>query len=264
MPRRQRRIRAVLFDLGGTLITFHHKANSYWLFRAAARRSYVFLKRTGQPVGNFAFYFWRNFTSLRLRYVLARLAGKDFDSLALFKKVGAKRGVRLTDGQWEQFAWLWYEPLKKAATVEPDIVRTLSNLRDAGLKLGLVSNTFVNALSLDKHLAEIGILDLLPVRVYSYNLPFRKPDPRIFQSAVGRAGCECAEAVFVGDEINTDIKGALAAGMHAVLKATSDNTRQKLPAGVFRITSLTELPALIEKIDTALQEQDKLIGPSHR
>jgi hypothetical protein len=52
--------------------------------------------------------------------------------------------------------------------------------------------------------------------------------------------------------------------MCAVLKATSDNTRQKLPAGVFRITSLTELPALIEKIDTALQEQDKLIGPSHR
>lgn len=224
--------------------------DSFRLFRAAARRTYVFLRRIGQPVGNFSYYFWRNFISIRLRYLFSSITRKDFNSLALLKKVGAKRGIRLTEQQWERFAWLWYEPLSDIGKVEPDLPETLVKLKNAGLRLGIVSNTFINGMSLDKHLAKLGILDFLPVRLYSYNFAFRKPDRRIFEAAARQIGFPPANTVYVGDRINTDIKGALRAGMHAVLKTTGKNARKKIPHAACRIETIAELPEVIEGINT--------------
>ena len=44
-----------------------------------------------------------------------------------------------------------------------------------------------------------------------------KPDPRIFQIALERAGLEPSEAAYVGDLYSIDVLGARAAGLHAVL-----------------------------------------------
>jgi putative hydrolase of the HAD superfamily len=43
-----------------------------------------------------------------------------------------------------------------------------------------------------------------------------KPDPRIFEIALARAGVGPAEAVMVGDSWENDIQGARAAGVRAV------------------------------------------------
>jgi len=243
----EKRIKAVLFDLGGTLLTFG-KVNSFRLFRSAARGTYAFLKQAGQPVSSFRYYFWRNFVSVRLHYAFSSIIRKDFDSLALLKRAGVKRGIRLRDEQWERLSWLWYEPLSEIAKAEADIVATMSKLKEAGLRLGIVSNTFVHGVSLDKHLAKVGILDFLPVRVYSYNFGFRKPDRRIFEAAAQQIGCSPEPCVFVGDQIDTDIKGALRAGMHAVLKNTCKNHSRKIPRNVLRIEAIRELPEVIKRI----------------
>ena len=44
-----------------------------------------------------------------------------------------------------------------------------------------------------------------------------KPSPRMFRMALQKAGCEKAEAVMVGDQVDTDILGAFRAGVDAVL-----------------------------------------------
>ncbi|MHC4648488.1 MAG: HAD family hydrolase, partial [Planctomycetota bacterium] len=137
-----KKIKAVLFDLGETLVNFG-KVDTVKLFREGARLSYDFLEGLGQPVGNFRWYCWRNLMSVRLHYWLSNMTGKDFDALALSKKLGAKQGIELSEEQWRHLAWLWYEPLSKVAGVEPETVETLSTLKKLGLKLGIVSNTFV-------------------------------------------------------------------------------------------------------------------------
>jgi putative hydrolase of the HAD superfamily len=43
-----------------------------------------------------------------------------------------------------------------------------------------------------------------------------KPDPRIFEIALARAGCAAEEAVMVGDSWTNDILGARAAGIRAI------------------------------------------------
>ena len=168
-------IKAVLFDIGETLLNFG-KVNTTRLFREGARLSYDFLQSCGQPVGNFEYYCWRNLIALHVRHWLSHITKKDFNSLVLLRGIGTKKGIRLDRQQWRHFAWLWYEPLSKAAQTEPKTKEALAALRERGLKLGIVSNTFINASFLEKQLEQLGVLDFFEVRLYSYEFDFRKPD----------------------------------------------------------------------------------------
>lgn len=244
-----KKIKAVLFDLGETLLDFG-KIKVGRLFRQGARLSYDFLKSCGQPVGNFQYYCWRNLLALRIRGLLSDITKNDFNSLALLRGIGIKKGIHLDRQQWRYFAWLWYEPLSKVATTEPKIKETLTTLKNSGLKLGIVSNTFVNGCSLEKHLEQEGILDFFTVRIYSYEFDFRKPDTRIFRIAAERVGEAMENILYVGDRIDKDIKPAIISGMQAVLKNAYTNAGKKTPKGAWRINQLSELPDLIEKINT--------------
>jgi len=245
-----KKIKAVLFDLGETLLNFG-KVNTTRLFREGARLSYDFLKSAGQPVGKFNYYCWRNLVSLHIRCWFSNIIGRDFDVLSLFKKIGTKKGIKLNEQQWQHLAWLWYEPLYKASEAEPEAKETLMLLKNAGLKLGIVSNTFVHGSSLEKHLERLSILSFFPVRLYSYEFSFRKPDIRIFKIAAARLGEMLENIMFVGDRIDKDIMPATRIGMQAVLKTAYTNTGKKVPKGAWKINRLSELPGLIEKINTA-------------
>ncbi len=244
----QTRIKAVLFDLGETLVNFG-KIDSGRLFKEAGRRSYTFLKKLNQPVGRFRRYFWRNMWGLYVRYYISLVTGRDFDSLALLEKYGRMRGFNLSREEWQELNWLWYEPLRKRARTEPDLAETLTKLTQAGLKLGIVSNTFVSSGALDRHLAEEGLISFFDTRVYSCEFGFRKPDKRIFLEAARQVGAEPANIIYVGDRINKDVKGALRAGMKPVLKNAYTNAGKKPPTGVERIERISELPELVGKIN---------------
>jgi putative hydrolase of the HAD superfamily len=244
-------IKAVLFDFGETLLAFG-KVNTTRFFRQGARLSHDFLKSQGQPAGSFEFYCWRNLIHLRIRHWLSYITRRDFDALDLLRRVGTKKGIKLDPEQWQHLAWLWYEPLSKIAKVEPHIAETLATLAKSGLKLGIVSNTFLNRCCLEEHLKRLGILDFFTVRVYSYEFSFRKPDARIFEIAAEKIGEAMENILFVGDHINKDILAALKAGMQTVLKLGPTNAGKKIPKETWKINQLSELPSLIERINAGI------------
>jgi HAD superfamily hydrolase (TIGR01549 family) len=244
-------IKAVLFDLGETILEFG-RVNKTRVFLAGARSTHAFLKDQGQPVSGFAWYFLRNLVRLRMRYLISNLTRRDFDSFEVLQRVGARLGVRLSQEQWEQFAWLWYEPLGRLAKVEEDLVQTLDTLMNRmGLRLGIVSNTFVGRASLERQLQELGLLDFFSVQLYSYEFHFRKPSPEIFRIAAARIQEPPERVLFVGDRIDNDIRPALHCGMKAVLKEAYTNDGKTLPPGALRIRRLAELPALIGQINAS-------------
>ena len=231
------------------------------MFRQSARLTYDYLISCGQPAGNFGWYCLRNLIAIRLRSLWADITGRDFDALSLLKKSGIKRGYKLTEDQWRQVGWLWYEPLSKLAHSRAGYKKHFGNdLRQMGLKLGILSNTFISAGSLDRHLAQLGILDFFPYRLYSYQFEFRKPDRRIFEAAVAKIGEPAESILFVGDRIDKDICPALKAGMRAVLKSAYTNAGKNVPRGVWKIDRIAELPELIEKVNatssTGLTRED--------
>ncbi len=63
------RIKAVLFDLGDTLLNFG-RVDTAKLFKSGAKLTYDYLKRLSQPVGDFKPYCYRNLAAIRRKYWL--------------------------------------------------------------------------------------------------------------------------------------------------------------------------------------------------
>jgi putative hydrolase of the HAD superfamily len=106
--------------------------------------------------------------------------------------------------------------------------------------LGVISNYEA---WLEDLLSDLGLSDLLPVRVISGVEGVEKPDPAIFRLALDRVGVPAAEVVYVGDVPDFDYEPAAAIGMFPVLIDRRD--RHPGFAGA-RVTDLRELPALLE------------------
>jgi putative hydrolase of the HAD superfamily len=245
---RNTKIKAVCFDIGETLLNFG-PVDIVKLFRSGAKLTYDYLKGLSQPVGRFKSYCRRNLGTIRWKYWLSLLTANDFDARELLKRVNQPKGISLSEQQWDELVWLWYEPLSKCATVEPDIKDTLNKLKSMNLKLAILSNTFINGSALERHLAQFGILDFFDIRMYSYQFPFRKPNRHIFTAAVKKIGLPAENIMFVGDRINADIRPALKLGMTAVLKAAYTNHSKRLPPRAHKIQNLSQLPALIHQIN---------------
>ncbi|MCI0499998.1 MAG: HAD family hydrolase [Planctomycetales bacterium] len=242
-----RRIEAVLFDLGETLLNFG-KLERAALFDEAVSRSYAYLKELAQPVGSMRAYRHIHIWGIRWHLFRSWLTGDDFNSLELLKAYGQKRGFMLSPQQWEELNWQWYAGLSRRGAVEKGTTDALRCLRDMDLKLGLLSNTFVHKSSLERHLKQEGLLDLLPVRVYSYEFPYRKPDVRIFAAAAEKMGVPARHTVYVGDRMDNDVRGAQAAGMLPILKRAYTNKDRDIPAHIEQIETLVQLPQCIRQL----------------
>ncbi len=120
----------------------------------------------------------------------------------------------------------------------PDAGAALARLRARGLMLVVVSNWDV---SLPEVLRNIGLAGMVDSVVTSAEVGRPKPAPEMFKAALTLAGCAPGRAVHVGDSLDEDVHGALAAGIGAVLLRRDDAEPAQPPPGVPRIASLAEL-----------------------
>ena len=237
-------IRAILFDLGETLVDFG-PLDTRGLFARGARLAYRYLQQLGHELPPFRVYHRRQLRAVRWNYLKSRITRREFNALDVLGASVGKGGYRLTPEQTIELAWRFYEPLSRCGRIEEGLPELLEAFRAGGLVLGVVSNTFVPGEVLDRHLGSLGLLGYFPVRVYSCDVRYRKPHPRIFQIALDALGASAAEAMFVGDNLKADIAGALRVGMVAVLKDPTGARRHRRIRPTHRITALRELPALV-------------------
>jgi putative hydrolase of the HAD superfamily len=113
-------------------------------------------------------------------------------------------------------------------------------LRDAGVRIAVVSNWDC---SLPDVLAEVGLGGAVDATVVSAEVGVTKPDPGIFEIALERLRRQPGEALMVGDSLETDVAGAQAAGIPAVLL---DRVGTAPPgAGVEKVESLSDVVSLV-------------------
>src|SRR5437867_7496979 len=125
-------------------------------------------------------------------------------------------GVDVDDDELTRFleaehaAW---DPARQLAAHTPAL---LEALRARGLKLGLVSNAFDPGWLLHRDLEQMGLAERLDFAVFSSEVGKRKPHPEIFRRALDALGVEPEQALFVGDRLFEDIRGAGELGMTTV------------------------------------------------
>ena len=243
-----RKVKGILFDLGDTLIDFAH-ASMTAMFKQGARLGYEYLQELDKPVPGFRKFHYRQLWAIRWNYIKSRVTGKGFNSLDVMARFARKWGYELSDEENLELAWRFYTPLCKAATIVPGAVEALTELTKKGLKLALVSNTFLPRSVLDRHLDIVSLGDLLETRIYSSEVIHRKPGAKIFELALRQTGLEAENTMFVGDSPRPDILGAGRLGMITVLRDLPGRRKSTRAAPDHRLSDMTELLQIVAQYE---------------
>ena len=121
----------------------------------------------------------------------------------------------------------------------PDTLPVLDEMKKAGYPIAVVSDA-QKAFCLEEG-EMLGLTRIFDFVVMSTDLGFRKPDPRIFMIACTLAGVFPEEAVYIGNDPETDVKGAKATGMKAVLLDRDGRFKNQEPRPDFYAANLWEL-----------------------
>jgi putative hydrolase of the HAD superfamily len=205
-------VRAVLFDLGNTLVSYYGSSEFPSILRSCLRRA---LSAAGISVSKL--------DKPRL-FAHAMRLNKERDDLAvrpladrlqeLFSPYAELTNTKLADA-----CHAFLEPI--FASAKPDVAapRVLEALRRGGVKTGIVSNTPWGspASSWRAELARHGLLDQVDAVVFCVDVGWRKPHPAPFQRALAHLEVPASQAIFVGDDPRWDVLGAERVGLHPLL-----------------------------------------------
>jgi putative hydrolase of the HAD superfamily len=222
------RTRAVLLDALGTLVE---------LDDPAPRLRAALAERTGADVGLPAAE--RGFGAEIGYYLANQMRGRDLAGLEKLRDDCATAMLDALGSEELDHATVRAAMLEALAfRTYPDVEPALRELRRRGLRLVVVSNWDC---SLQEWLDRAGIGELIDGSASSAVVGEAKPAPAVFEAGLRLAGCDAAEAVFVGDTVDNDIVGARAAGLRAVLVQRAGDP----PPGVETVRSLGELSAIV-------------------
>ena len=208
-------VRAVLFDLGNTLLDYPPKPEwTHWgIYQEMQLRRSLSRLCQGPPPEE------------ALPVLLAHLDGEPIrerqraglayplsqrltDGLAVFGLTCPPEViVRIMDD--------WFGPVREVSRPFPEVAETLQALRRRTLPLAIISNT---ALDCPGHyaIADLAKWELdgyFSAFVFSGDEPWCKPHPEFMREAARRLGVAPPECLVVGDSLEADVGGAQAAGM---------------------------------------------------
>ena len=234
--------RAVIFDLGGTLVDWPDwvdDAPRRWGMaydRAARARAWPERQAFVEAFLAAEAGHWQRVDTEHWSGPPTGVVLEGFRRLGRHAEEG--EGLAVLDGYASAVAG-W-------AQLVPGAVETLRLLRERGYRLGLLSNTWWAAEWHNADLAAHGLSDLLDEVVYTSDLPHSKPHPTVFAEVAARLGVEPGVCVMIGDRQIDDVVGGLAAGMRAVWVRNDRPWPRAADAGASaQIESLTEIPPLL-------------------
>ena len=202
--RKDEKIKALLFDFGGTLAFLDYELLAREFSRDGRKLDALTLEHAEyvgrQKIDDLLMAGEKDVVLAYAHFFRAWLEAAGIPAEEV-----AEHGERF--GAIHREATLW-------RIVRPGTLEALERLKSAGYKLAIVSNAEGQV---EADTKRFGLAPYFDVIIDSHIVGVAKPDPRIFHIALARLGVAPDEARFAGDIFSIDILGARAAGIEARL-----------------------------------------------
>ena len=237
------KFKAVLFDLGSTLIEYE---NQDWptLGKIGVAAGYPLIKRIFPHLAEV-----EQFGETFYKHLREILDGRDnYSEIELYdtcNRIFHLMGLSLDDGVVEKFVDKYYQPVTEQITLIPGAVEILGKIKGHGLPIGLVSNSIFPEKFHRAEMEKFGLLEYFDFTIFSSTVGIRKPSKNIFNMALKKAGVKSSQAIFIGDRFDSDIAGAKNAGIVAVWKYRQERENPDNVKPDYSIINLDELESII-------------------
>ena len=244
-------IRAVCFDMGGTLHTISHTPERRLRFAAMLKER---LADYGIDIPDDA-------ATLASELAQAAEAYKSWSDETLreepadiiwaehhLKKYNIPCAVIAPFAEELSFK---YDYIRGSVVRRPQIRETFLALLEMDVRIGIISNIISRSI-VPHFLEEYGVSDLVSCVITSAESGIRKPDPAIYRLAEEALGLRPAELAYVGDTIARDVIGTRAAGWRMMIKILTPSPSKRdarlsdeTHPSDYIIRELSEIPAII-------------------
>jgi putative hydrolase of the HAD superfamily len=240
-------IRAVAFDVNGTLVRILTDEGMEQIFRAAAH----YLSYQGIHLGRYQvreLYFQIMQEQLRT----SPEEHPEFDAAGIWRRIINEHKTDFTDAlpvdKLEQMPLFLTEMSRgisrRRLQLYPHVREVLNTLRER-YPLALVTDAQTAYARGELH--RVGLLDYFDPMVISGDHGFRKPDRRLFQLALDRLGVAPENAMYVGNDMYRDIFGAREVGMWTVMFDSDQGRKTYLDCVPdYTITDLRDLVKILD------------------
>ncbi|MDP6668207.1 MAG: HAD-IA family hydrolase [Dehalococcoidia bacterium] len=235
-------LKAVFFDLYGTLAGFDPPRE---VIQASAAEKFG-LEVTTEGI-NAGYHLADEFMTHQnaSKPVRSMNANEQWAFFARFEQLVLQGAGHEVDLELAGQIWVEIRRQEYSFALFPDVIPGLDRLRATGLTVAVISN--MNSTS-EQLCDDMGLTGHVDFAVTSGETGFEKPDPRIFEVALLKAGVTADQAILVGDQLQSDIYGAENAGMRPVLidRYNGHPHYEKHP----RVTDMESFLALVADITT--------------
>jgi putative hydrolase of the HAD superfamily len=241
-------LRAVIFDLGGTLM--YERADWQAINAHADEALTNYLREQGMELNLSTFP--REFRRRLDQYFKQREKDLLETTYAfVLRDVLNDKGYRdVSDQVIRQALDRLFAITQTNWALESDTLLTLKKLEADGYRMGLISNAGDDE-DVQQLARRFGISQYFDFILTSAACSYRKPHQRIFEMALSNWYFLPSEAVMVGDNLDADIRGAQSAGLYAIWLSRRAGQRIGEPLPVqpdASLSSLYELPAFLDRL----------------
>lgn len=241
-------LRAVIFDLGGTLM--HERDATHPVNARGDEALTLYLREQGLELNLSTF-------PVEFRRRLDEYFKQREKDLLETTYSFVLRDVLTSKGYGEVSDQILREALDRLFAVtqvnwllEDDALQTLKRIEEDGYRMGLISNAGDDK-DVQQLLHKFGIGRFFDFALTSAACSYRKPHPRIFELALSNWYFLPSEAVMIGDNLDADIRGAKDAGLGAIWikrRASSRGATQPQGQPDAVVSSLAEIPAALDRL----------------
>jgi len=128
-------------------------------------------------------------------------------------------GASVNETQVNRAARIRFDYVVKSLMPRPDAVETLSHLKRAGYKTGLISDCSAEVPAIWR---DTPFFELIDVAVFSCSVGVKKPEPRIYNITIEKMVVEPDKCLYIGDGSSRELTGAAQVGLYPVLLRSPD------------------------------------------
>jgi putative hydrolase of the HAD superfamily len=239
-------IRAIAFDVNGTLVEIWTDEHLDEIFRAAGHvLTYQGIELRRDDVRH------RYFELMKAQRRASPEEHPEFDAVAIWRTIVEENATDFTRrmapeklAQLPLFLAEMYRGIsRRKLKLYPYVKEMLDALRGT-LPMAIVTDA--QSAWARAELQQAGILEYFDPIVVSGDHGYRKPDRRLFALAIDGLGVPAEHTLYVGNDMHRDIHGAQEAGMQTVMFDSDQGTKEHgdcVPD--HRITDFRELLALL-------------------
>lgn len=240
-------VEVVLFDVGHTLVNSDRR-HAREVVHEVAHAVHLQVKALGFSPPPMHKYLRTAKWRLLAAAVWSRVVRREVQVIEIIRHAHARMGIDLDAEQTRDLAVHAAIAIWDLFEVDPEVPGVMAELSGRGYRLGLISNTWLPGVLFDGYLKHEGLLDHFPLRLYSSETIYMKPDRRIFEHALRELKVAAPQCIFVGDRLDNDVRGPARLGMRTIHFAPTPRRFWQRGNPDFTVRRLSEIPAVLSSL----------------